>query len=88
MAIPLVENDQGRRRVHRGGAAALLVCCLMACMLLPAAYFWFAFGDRRLVSNALVIGWLFACTSFGMVLASQMRRPLKSLPRRSGGIDD
>jgi hypothetical protein len=87
MDIPLVQNDQGRRRVNPGAAAVLLVSCLVACMLLPAAFFWFALGDRRLVSNALVIGWFFACTSFVTVLAAQLRRPLKSLPRRSSGVD-
>ena len=83
MAINFVENSGGRARVRWRGAVVLFAALLTACALIPAAGFWLAFGDGKLVSIALASGFTVACLSFGAIIGTSLRRPVEQLPTRA-----
>ena len=83
MKINFVENFGGRARVQWSGALVLLAALLTACALIPAVGFWLAFGDSKLVSNALASGFAVAFLSFGATLGKNLRRPVELLPTRA-----
>ena len=83
MAVAFVENCGGRARVRWSGAVVLLVALFCACALIPAAGFWLAFGDGKLVQIALAFGFTIACLSFGAIIGTSLRRPVEQLPTRA-----
>ena len=82
MAINFVENTGGTARVRWSGAAVLLAALFTACGLIPAAGFWFAFGDSKLVSTTFATGFMIACMSFGAIIGTNLRKPVEQLPTR------
>lgn len=83
MAVNVVENVQGKARVHLPGAFVLLVGLYAACGLLPAAGMWLAFGDTKVAATALAVGFSIACCTLPMLIVQQLRLPIDKLPTRS-----
>ena len=82
MALTIIQNDRGRRRVNPVGAVSLICLGVITCMALPAGVFWWIFGDLGLVRTTLIVGMVISGSFFGAVLAAGLRTPLGSLPSK------
>ena len=83
MAIHFVKNVGGRVQVRWPGTFLLLATALLACAVIPAVGFWLAFGDGKLVTTTLAVGFGIACLSCGAILGRSLRLPIERVPKRA-----
>ena len=83
MPVNFVENVGGRAQVRWPGAILLMATALIACAVIPAGGFWLAFGDGKLVTTTLAVGFGIASLSCGAILGRSLRLPIERLPKRA-----
>ena len=83
MAIHFVENVTGKAKVAWAGAAILFLSALTACAVLPSLGFWGVWGDTKLVSTAVAMGFGLACMSTGAIIGRSLQQAVDRSPTRS-----